>query len=315
VSESEAPAHFDAELAQRIASLRLATSHVVDGIMSGLHRSPHRGASVVFVEHRDYRPGDDLRLLDWRAFARNDRHVTKRFEQETELSVTLWQDASASMAYGEGETEKARYAATLLATFATLAQSQGDAVGLARYDSALLDELPARTSAQHMRALEGKLAQAPSARSKTSIDAALGPSIERMKRRGVVLCASDLLDFDENALRPMETAARRGHDVRVFQILHRDERTLPFEGPHRFVGLEGESEIDANADDVRARYLVELEAHIESCRRRITSAGARHRLVITDEPLAEVITESLLTQGQRGGGGARGAQAGRARWA
>ena len=302
---------FDAELAQRVASLRLATSHVVDGIMAGLHRSPHRGASVVFVEHRDYRPGDDLRLLDWRAFARNDRHVTKRFEQETELSVTLWQDASASMAYGEGQEEKAHYAAALLATFASIAQGQGDAVGLARYADSLLDELPTRSSPQHMRALLDKLAERPSPHAKTSIDTALQASIERMTRKGIVVCASDLLDFEENALRPIETAARRGHDVRVFQVLHRDERTLPFEGPHRFVGLEGESEIDANAEDVRARYLAELDAHIESCRKRIVSAGARHRLVVTDEPLAAVIAESLLTQGQ----GARGAQAGRAQWA
>lgn len=300
-----------AELAQRVASLRLATSQVVDGIMAGLHRSPHRGASVVFVEHRDYRPGDDLRLLDWRAFARNDKHVTKRFEQETELSVTLWQDASASMAYGEGPEEKAHYAATLLATFATLAQSQGDAVGLTRYADAVLEALPARSARQHMRALLDKLAEPPSAEAKTRIDTALQPTIERMTRRGIVLCASDLLDFDEHALRPIETAARRGHDVRVFQVLHRDEVALPFEGPHRFVGLEGESAIDANAEDVRARYLTELEAHIESCRKRIVAAGARHRLVVTDEPLASVVAESLLTQGQ----GARGKQTGRAQWA
>jgi uncharacterized protein (DUF58 family) len=228
---SETP--LDAELAERVAALRLDTSHVVEGVMSGLHRSPHRGASVVFVEHRDYRPGDDLRLLDWRAFARNDRHVTKRFEQETELSLHLWLDASASMRFGEGSREKARCAATLLAAFATLAHAQGDSVGAVRFDDAIRAELPPRTSPSHLRAVLDALAAPPSERAHTKL-AALGTVAERLGRRGVVLVASDLLDLDEHALDALEHVARRGHDLRVFQILHRDELELPHDGPALF---------------------------------------------------------------------------------
>ena len=302
---------LDAELAERVAALRLDTSHVVEGVMSGIHRSPHRGASVVFVEHRDYRPGDDLRLLDWRAFARNDRHVTKRFEQETELTLHLWLDASASMHFGEGAHEKARCAATLLAAFATLAHAQGDAVGSVRFDDALRGELPPRTSPAHLRAVLEALAAPATARAHTSL-AALGDAAERLGRRGVVLVASDLLDLDPHALDALEHVARRGHDLRVFQILHRDELELPRDGPALFHGLEDERAIEADPAEVRDAYRAELDAHLEACRRRVLEVGGRHRLVVTDEPLAVVISESLL---ERGRGPRPPGALTRARWA
>lgn len=309
---SEAPDPVDASLAERVAALRLDTAHVVDGVLSGMHRSPHRGASVVFVEHRDYRPGDDLRLLDWRAYARNDRHVTKRFEQETELSLHLWIDASASMAYGAGAEEKARCAATLLAAFATLTQAQGDAVGVVRFDRAIQGELPPRTSPAHLRAALDELATPPARGARTSLEQALTEVLERTRRRGIVLVASDLLDLAEGALTPIELAARRGHDVRVFQILHRDELELPGEGPAVFEGLEGEAPVEADPAEIRAAYLEELGRHLASCRRRILDAGASYRLVRTDEPLTGVLTEALL---ERGPGRVGTLGAARARWA
>lgn len=302
---------LDAELAERVAALRLDTTHVVEGVMSGSHRSPHRGASVVFVEHRDYRPGDDLRQLDWRAFARNDRHVTKRFEQETELALHLWLDASSSMRFGAGNAEKARCAATLLASFATLAHAQGDAVGLVRFDDAIRTDLPARTSPAHLRVVLDALALPPTERSRTDLHA-LASVAERASRRGVVIVASDLLDLSEHPLAAIEHVARRGHDVRVFQILHREELELPHDGPAVFDGLEGEPTIEADPAEIRAAYRAELDAHIELCRKRLLEVGARHRLVITDEPLASVVSESLLERshaGPRAPGGAR------ARWA
>lgn len=305
---------LDAELAERVAALRLDTTHVVEGVMSGLHRSPHRGASVVFVEHRDYRPGDDLRLLDWRAFARNDRHVTKRFEQETELSLHLWIDVSASMKFGEASSEKARCAATLLATFATLAQSQGDSVGLVRFDDAIRTELPTRTSPAHLRAVLDALALPPTERARTSLSA-LASVAERASRRGIILLASDLLDLSEHALDAIEHVARRGHDVRVFQILHREELELPRDGPAVFDGLEGEPAVEADPAEIRAAYRAELDAHVGHCRKRLLEVGARHRLVATDESLAAVVSESLLER-SRSGPRAPGASTGaRARWA
>ncbi|GAB4203871.1 MAG: DUF58 domain-containing protein [Sandaracinaceae bacterium] len=301
----------DAAIAERVAALRLDTAQVVDGVLSGLHRSPHRGASVVFVEHRDYRPGDDLRLLDWRAYARNDRHVTKRFEQETELSLHLWLDASASMAFGRGELEKARWAATFLGAFATLAQAQGDAVGVVRFDRALRDEVPPRTSPAHLHAVLDALAIPPERGARTGL-AALSEALERTRRRGVVLVASDLLDLDPGALVPIEMAARRGHDVRVVQVLHPDELDLPGDGPARFEGLEGEDPVEADPSELRAAYQAELGQHLEACRQRVLDAGGRYRLVRTNEPIVAVIVEMLL---ERTPGRVAGGAAARPRWA
>ncbi len=301
---------LDAELAERVTALRLETAKVVEGVLSGLHRSPRRGASVVFVEHRDYRPGDDPRLLDWRAFARNDRHVTKHFEQETALSLHVWLDGSSSMRFGEGPEEKARYAATLLASFVQLAHEQRDAVAALVCDDEVREALPARSSQAHLSAVMTLLASRTLGRRRTSLSA-LGPAAERLTRRGVVIVASDLLDFDERALEPLERLAERGHDVRVFQVLTREELELPGDAPTRFEGLEGEPPVEADPAQVREAYRAELEAHIARMRERLLDAGAEHRLVVTDEPIVEVVTRSLL---ERGPAGRRGARM-RPRWA
>src|SRR6476659_4727224 len=134
------------EVVQRIANLRVRARHAVEGLRSGIHRSPHRGASVIFAEHRDYRPGDDLRLLDWRAFARSDRYTIKHFEQETHLRAQLLFDVSASMAYDGGDpaTDKRAYAATLLGAMAFILLGQADAVGLMTLADDVNDSVPAR---------------------------------------------------------------------------------------------------------------------------------------------------------------------------
>src|SRR6476660_6891891 len=141
-----APSVLSPEVVQRIANLRITARRAVEGLRSGIHRSPHRGASVIFAEHRDYRPGDDLRLLDWRAFARSDRYTIKHFEQETHLRAQLLLDVSASMAYDGDDpaTDKRGYAATLLAAMAFILLGQADAVGLMTLGDGVQDSVPAR---------------------------------------------------------------------------------------------------------------------------------------------------------------------------
>ena len=157
---SDAGAVLDPDLATRVANLSVTARRAVDGLLTGIHRSPHRGASVVFVEHREYRPGDDPRLLDWRAYARSDRHQIKRFEQETQLRATLVLDRSGSMAYGgEGRRSKGEHAATLLAALALLLIRQGDAAALAAVDTEVRERLPARTKPAHLEEILRTLAQ------------------------------------------------------------------------------------------------------------------------------------------------------------
>lgn len=290
-------ANVPSELAERVLALRLEAARLVDGVLSGLHRSPHRGASVVFVEHREYRPGDDLRLLDWRAYARSDRHTIKRFEQETELGVTLVLDVSESMRFGEGAEEKLRVARTLLASIALLARAQGDSVGTVTFAADVKLELPPRPRA--VREILAELDAAGLATHETSLARALSTAAERSSRRGVVVIASDLLDLSPGALDPIELLCRRGNDVRVLHVLHRDELEFPFDEPAVFEGREGEPRIEADPRVVRERYLRELQRFLDETEDRCRSGGARYLRVRTDAPLEDTLALALLRTGKR----------------
>jgi uncharacterized protein (DUF58 family) len=292
------PPILDPETRARVANLSLEARRAVEGVLSGMHRSPHRGASVVFVEHREYRPGDDLRLLDWRAYARSDRHTIKRFEQETQLRATLVLDASASMDYGAGRT-KAEHAATLLAALGLVLVRQGDAAGVVRFAREVLGAVPPRSRPAHLDLLLGELAKPIAKEAATDLRAALTTVAERAGRRGVVAIASDLLDFGPEPLRAIDQLVHRGHDVWVFHVMHPDELELPFDGPTRFHGLEGETPLDVDPTALRESYLRELDAFLSTCRARCTAAGARYRLVRTDEPVEHVLAEALARPGRR----------------
>jgi uncharacterized protein (DUF58 family) len=308
LKESSAPKPLlDQELAERVASLRVRASHAVDGIHSGIHKSPHRGASVIFAEHRDYRPGDDLRMLDWRAFARNDRYTIKHFEQETHLRANLLLDLSASMAFdgGRPSTQKASYAATLLAAFAWILLGQGDAVGAFAFDADLRKALPARNRPDHLDALLSVLALPvvhDRAAPRTNLAATLTALGERVGRRGLVVLASDLLDTGAEALAPLSQLAALGHEIIVVQVLHGQELDFPFKHALQFEDAEGPDTLEVDADAVRAAYRAELGAFLQTCKQRCLSAGARYALARTDQPVEDVIV-SVLMSGRRGGWG------------
>jgi uncharacterized protein (DUF58 family) len=295
---------LDPEVARRVSGLRLRARKAVEGLLAGNHRSPRRGASVVFVEHREYRPGDDPRLLDWRAFARTDRHSIKHFEQETQLRATLVLDRSGSMAYpdiGHGPS-KATHAATLLASLAYVLVRQGDAAGLITVDSDLADVLPARARAAHLDTLLRALSEPVQPGRVTDLVTALDAVAERAGRRGVVAVASDLLDLRDDALRPLASMVTRGNEVIVFHVLHPDEIEFPFHGPTRFTGLEGEVPLDVDPDAVRAAYQREVQAFLAACRSQCQAAGARYILARTDESPEHTLA-ALLATGRRGGWG------------
>lgn len=288
---------LDPEVAKRVAGLTLRAKKAVEGLLSGMHRSPHRGASVVFVEHREYRPGDDPRLLDWRAFARNDRHSIKRFEQETQLRSTLVLDRSGSMAYPEEPStrgaHKGQHGATLLAALAYLLMRQGDAPGVATFDASIVDQLPSRSRASHLDPVIEMLSSPPVRGAPTELETVLSAVGERIGRRGVVAIASDLLDLEERALDPLNHLVALGHDVMVFHVLHPDELDFPFHGGHRFEGCEGESPLEVDADEVRTGYLEQIEAFVAERRRRCIAAGARYVLARTDQPPEQTLATAL----------------------
>lgn len=297
-------ATLDPEVAHRVAGLTLRARRAAEGLLTGLHKSPHRGASVVFVEHRDYRPGDDLRLLDWRAFARTDRHSIKHFEQETQLKATLVLDRSASMDWQgpSGGPSKLDHAVTLLGALAYILVRQGDATGAAAIDTEIIEALPAKSRPAHLDAVLRTLSGRTRRGARTDLESALTSVAERSGRRGVVVVASDLLDLSPTALQPLAQLVTRGHDVLVLHVLHADEIDLPFEGPARFVGLEGEEPVEADVATIRAQYATELEAFLGEARQRCVAAGTRYALARTDEAPEHALA-ALLAGGRRGGWG------------
>jgi uncharacterized protein (DUF58 family) len=293
------PALLDQRIATRIAGLRVRARRAVDGMRSGIHKSPHRGASMIFAEHRDYRPGDDLRMLDWRAYARNDRYTVKRFEQETHLRASLLLDVSASMAYdgGRDELNKAEFAATLLAALGFLLLGQGDSVGAYAFDRELRANVPPRNRPDHLDVLLGALQTPPRLAAdggSMQLGAALRTVGERVGRRGLVVVASDLIDLDEAALRPLSQLSALGHEVLVFQTLHPDELELPWHHSVRFEDPEGPDVLETDADAIRSSYHEELSRFLTGCRERCVAAGARYTLARTDAAVETLLAAALL---------------------
>ncbi len=319
--DPKTPSPLDPETAARVAALKVEAARAVDGLLSGMHASPHRGASVVFVEHREYRPGDDPRLLDWRAFARSDRHTIKRFEQESQLGALLVLDASGSMDFrseaGAGRT-KLEYAATLLAALASVLSSQGDAVGLVRFDHQVTTEIRAKSGPSQDERILRELAAAPRplpVGAPPGKNTALGEALERLAetatRRGLVVIASDLLVLPEegqsDALVALDRLRARGHEVWVLQVLTPDELELPEVDAARFLGCEGEPSLEVDPVALRSAYLTELTRFLEDRTAKVIGAGGRYLLARTDVPPHEVLAQLISQRG--------GARKGTARWA
>jgi uncharacterized protein (DUF58 family) len=304
--EGERPeSPIDAETRSRALALKVEAARVVDGLLSGMHKSPHRGASVVFVEHREYRPGDDPRLLDWRAFARSDRHTIKRFEQESQLGCTLVLDASGSMDYaarfGGGKT-KLEHAATLLAAVSAILRAQGDAVGVVRFDHEVTAELRPRSHPSHDERVLAELARPPR-QGPEGKPSALAEGLERVveqrARRGLVVLASDLLVLDapSEPLALLDRLRARGHEVWVLHVLTKDELELPDPDAARFVGCEHEPSLVADPVQLRTSYLAQMEAFLEDRRSRAALSGARYALARTDAPAHETLGQLILSRG------------------
>lgn len=284
---------LEPELAVRLAGLTLRAKRTVDGLLAGMHRSPHRGASAIFKEHREYRPGDDPRLIDWRAYARSDRYAIKHFEHETQLRGTLAIDISPSMRWGSGDVMKLDHGATLLAALAYVLTRQGDAVSLMTFDSSIHDRLSHRSGPAHLDYLMRTLAEPSASVGFTSLHASLDELIEHAGRMGLVVIASDLLDLEAAALQPLARIQARGHETIVLHVMDPAELELPYEQPMRFEGLEGEAPVEADPKGLRRRYREVIDTFVASCQRRVIAAGGRYLLARTDTPPEHTLLQLL----------------------
>jgi uncharacterized protein (DUF58 family) len=275
----------------RFAKLQLLARQLVEGLSSGLHRSPHKGASVTFKQHRAYVPGDELRHLDWRAFARSDRFYIKEYEQETNLQATLAVDLSGSMAYrGKAATgSKADYARALARSLAALLIRQQDAVGVVTFDTKIRGHVPPRSRPGHLRVLDAAL-EAGAVGGETSLSGVLRELGPRLGRRSLLLLISDCLDDSSALVRALAQLRQQQHEILVIQILDREEVDFPFEGWTRFESLENTAEqilVDPSA--LRRTYMENLERH----RSALRDGCGRHRMALyemtTDVPAEDAL--------------------------
>ena len=278
-----------------LGGLEFVARHVVEGFLAGLHRSPHRGFSVEFAEHRAYQPGDDLRYVDWRMYARSDRHYVKQFEEETNLRAYLLVDASASMAWSSSPGElppKLWYAKQLSACLALLLLRQGDAVGLIGFDEKIRAHIGPRGGRRHwhdlLRALEPL-----EATGRTEAANALRDIAGRLPRRGLVVLCSDLLVDPESTRLALQFLRHRGHEVLVFHILDPGELELPGDRDARFVDPETGEELPVSVAHLRNEYREAVERAIEEWRRALVPLGIDYTLLETDQPMVHALRTYL----------------------
>ena len=268
-----------------IADLELVSRRVVDGTISGLHRSPFHGYSAEFSQYRHYRPGDDLKYVDWKLFARTDRLYTKQFRETTNLVCQIALDVSASMDYaGAAGITKFQYARLLAASLAHLVSRQGDSVGLVTYADALRQYLPSRGGQAHLRSLLLTLSRT-SPGGRTDGAAALGRTIDLLKRRGLLVVISDLYDERPEVERALMRAAHIGHEVIVFHVLSRDEVELPFRDDVEVEDAETGELVLSNGATAGSGYREAISAFLERWRTRSATYGMDYVRVFTDTPL------------------------------
>jgi uncharacterized protein (DUF58 family) len=295
----------------RIRHLELRARIVVEGMFSGLHRSPYHGFSVEFTEYRQYSPGDDPRYLDWKLFARSDRYYLKRFEDETNLRCHLLVDFSRSMDFGSREYTKADYARTLAGTLAYFLNTQRDAAGLTTFHDEIIDFLPARYRPGHLRRLM-LLLDRPTLGVATNLVRPLDRAAELLRKRGIVVLISDLLAPLDGLASSLAALASRGHEIVVFQVLDPAETSFEFTDPSLFVDIESGRELYVDPQAVREGYLRRFGEHQRAVQTLSDELGINLLRLSTDQPLEQAMFDYLHARARRGRSGRRRAMSGAA---
>lgn len=285
------------DVRDRISRLSVTAFGLVEGALSGLHKSPYHGFSVEFAEHREYVPGDDIKHIDWKVFGRSDRFYIKQYEEETNLTATILIDGSESMRYryqDEGPT-KLEYASYVAASLAYLVLRQRDAASLVTFDEAIQTFIPPGSSASHRNLIIDALTQIKPAK-RTSLGPVLHSMAERVRRKGLVVIISDFLDEPGPILSGLRHFRHKRHEVIVFHVLDQAERTFPFGSMTRFQGLEALGEVICDPGALRSAYLEELDRFSGELRHGCRQDRIDYVMLDTSTPLDVALTSYLATR-------------------
>lgn len=292
--------YLDADVLARLRLIEFEARTIVQGIISGKHRSPMRGFSVEFAEHREYSAGDDLRRLDWKVLARTEKLYLKQYEQETNLACSILVDCSESMSFGSVNWQKTKtglrskfdHAAIASSVLAYLLQHDGDAIGLYTFNDKILSRLPPSGRVSQLEAIFEILSLGPTT-GKTNLAPLLHEVCERMTRKGVVFIFSDFLDDIDSLMEGIRHLNHLGHEVVAFHLMDPQELDFPFQDPTLFRGLEGEPQLDADPVSLRQSYLENLDRWRNNLREELRKLDSDYVLLRTDEVLGEVLSEYL----------------------
>jgi uncharacterized protein (DUF58 family) len=255
---------------------------VVEGFLSGLHASPFKGFSQEFADHRQYMPGDELKSIDWKVFGRSDRFYVKEYQEETNLRAYILLDKSGSMGYGK-RISKLEYAKYLGASLAYMLFKQKDNVGIATFDTQIREIIPPSARHTNFMLILKTIADASSG-SETDMSRVFYQLAQRIRRRGLVIVLSDLIDEPTSLLKALKSFRHRKHEILVFQILDTDERDFPFQESAIFTDMEDGSEQIVTPGFMRNRYRVRFNEFIEYYRKHLLESHIDHSVLYTNTP-------------------------------
>jgi uncharacterized protein (DUF58 family) len=289
--------HFDPKVLAKLKNLSLRARFVVDGMMVGIHPSQAKGLSSEFEEHRGYSQGDDIRHIDWKAFAKFDRYFIKEYHEATNLKAYIVMDSSSSMDYGSDGWSKFDYGSTLAASLAYLMLKQQDAVGLIIFSNRIEKMIPPKATHDHLIAILKEL-EDRRPKGETSAASVLQELAASLKRRGLIILISDLLEKPEEVIKGLKQLRSKGSDISVFHLLDRDELEFPFEEPSLFLDLEEDIHLLTDPHAIRPAYLRALNTLIEEYRRSCASSFIDYSLINTSVGLDRALVRYLSWRGK-----------------
>lgn len=277
--------------AARASRLEVSARQVVEGFVTGRHKSPHKGFSVEFSEHREYSPGDEIRHMDWRAYARADRYYVKLYEQETNLQATLVIDTSASMGFGT-PTSKIDYARHLAACLAYILSQQQDLAGLVAIDESVAMELPSGSSATHLDRLFRSL-EALAPRGTTALPQQLHRVCDSLHRRSLLILISDFWSDPDELARSLQHLRHRRHQAMLIHLIDRTELDLAFDSRVTLEDMESGERLPIEPGDIRETYKQQINDHLDKVRRACGETDVAYHAVYVDEPYEMALVRLL----------------------
>lgn len=289
---SESLNFLDPSVLAGLSNLELRARVVVEGFLSGLHKSPNRGFSVEFNDYRHYQRGDDMRHVDWKLYARSDKLYIKQYEDETNVRCVILLDTSASMAYSSGGISKLNYGITLASALSYFIMRQRDAVGLITFDDEIRNYLPAKCRQPHLMQILRTLAQVESGK-KTDVVKPLTDLAASLNKKSFVILISDMLDDEERIINTLQNLRGMGNDVITFQIMDDAELNFPFNEASEFIDMEDDESYITSPAAIRKAYLENLNEFLSYCRKQCQSSGVDYCLLNTAEPLDEALSNYM----------------------